>query len=326
MVQRFTVRRFTSVWPAAFDGCRGGRLPGIARRNAGRVVLTMVIGMCVATAEVGAQGTEPVPMKVLRYARYVISQYDSTGDGRLSPEEWSRLEGVPASADRSGDGYLTVDDLAAYLSQYGSRRRIRLMPALVEGAIRLPSLLRGGEFAADSELAPFEEEGAWEGPSGESVMDDDEPGAGRRFTVSGMRLPAGLPRWFIERDLDGDGQVTLAEYAPTGSPARIEEFRAWDRDGDGVITVREALLGPDTGERRRVPRSQPAASGRPAAGAPRAATAADPEDWEEPTEGVDVSDDADVSDEVEVSEPEAEAEGSSESSRSSTGRRSRRSS
>ncbi len=272
-------------------------------------VLVAIGGMGAVASSGWAQGTEPVPMKVLRYARHVIARHDTTGDGRLSPEEWENLEGVPASADRDGDGYLTADDLAAYLAQYGARRRIRLMPATVDGAIRLPSLLHAGDWDPDSEPGLGGETPAWDEPPAEPDIPDEERGGARRFTASSGRLPSGLPRWFIERDLDGDGQVTLAEFAPTGSPAAIEQFRAYDRDGDGVITAREALLGPAPTDRRRSARRSPATEERPATARPSPEAIA-PEVQDDPVEETDEDEDADE----DVAEA-AETQDSSETSR-----------
>ena len=207
--------------------------------------------ICLQPTSCSAQSAEPVPMKVLRYARHLVAQYDTDGDGRLSSEEWSRLPGDPAAADLDGDGYLTVDELAAYMSEYGARRRIRLMPATVETDLRFPSLLRSDEARGDRAAAV--DVSLDTAPDEVDEMDEAAAADSRRFAVPASRLPQGLPSWFRERDLNGDGQVTLAEFAPTGSLADIELFRAYDHNGDGVITVAEALAGPRAPARRAQP-------------------------------------------------------------------------
>jgi hypothetical protein len=63
----------------------------------------------------------------------------------------------------------------------------------------------------------------------------------RKYVVSPSRLPPGLPDWFRQRDRDGDGQLTLAEYAEVGSAAADREFARYDRNQDGLITPREVL-------------------------------------------------------------------------------------
>jgi hypothetical protein len=65
--------------------------------------------------------------------------------------------------------------------------------------------------------------------------------AGQRFFVPPVRLPQGVPPWFVTRDLDGDGQLTLSEFAPHPTQADIEEFNRYDTNHDGVITVDEVL-------------------------------------------------------------------------------------
>jgi hypothetical protein len=54
-------------------------------------------------------------------------------------------------------------------------------------------------------------------------------------------LPAGLPDWFDRRDLNGDGQLVLPEFAVAGTPAERAQFQQFDRNRDGVLTAREYL-------------------------------------------------------------------------------------
>ena len=52
--------------------------------------------------------------------------------------------------------------------------------------------------------------------------------------------PSRLAFELQERDIDGDGQVSLAEFAPEHSENRLSEFALIDRNGDGLITPRES--------------------------------------------------------------------------------------
>jgi hypothetical protein len=69
----------------------------------------------------------------------------------------------------------------------------------------------------------------------------EQPRRGTTFYVPKSRLPPGLPDWFLRRDLDGDGQLSLAEFAPNPTQADLEEFARYDRNGDGFITAKECL-------------------------------------------------------------------------------------
>lgn len=49
--------------------------------------------------------------------------------------------------------------------------------------------------------------------------------------------PSNLPSWFTENDKDADGQLTMNEWPSD----RFEEFSKYDRNGDGIITIEEAM-------------------------------------------------------------------------------------
>lgn len=50
-------------------------------------------------------------------------------------------------------------------------------------------------------------------------------------------LPSGLPSWFTDNDKDSDGQLSMNEWPGD----RFEEFNKYDRNGDGIITIEEAM-------------------------------------------------------------------------------------
>ena len=62
-----------------------------------------------------------------------------------------------------------------------------------------------------------------------------------RFLKPTERLPKGLPDWFAAKDTDGDGQVTMAEFASEWTPEKIAEFARYDLNHDGIITAAECL-------------------------------------------------------------------------------------
>jgi Ca2+-binding EF-hand superfamily protein len=61
-----------------------------------------------------------------------------------------------------------------------------------------------------------------------------------RFLTPQERL-TGLPEWFKKKDADGDGQVTMAEFARDWTPELLNEFNRYDLNHDGVITAAECL-------------------------------------------------------------------------------------
>lgn len=59
--------------------------------------------------------------------------------------------------------------------------------------------------------------------------------------TSVRELPPELPDWFFERDLNQDGQVSMAEFADEWSDDKAEEFMRYDRDEDGILREDELL-------------------------------------------------------------------------------------
>lgn len=231
---------------------------GRVRRAAG--VPTILVGAwCLASIPVVGFGrtSTTIPVKVYRYAGHLVEKYDADGDGRLQPVEWQRMDGNPAVADGDGDGVIEVEELSRYIADYGAVRRIRLMPSMAQAAERFPSLLseglvtggpadRSGQSTARSADEPSGD------PAGSPASDSPSLPSQRRFTVNPSRLPPGLPAWFLRLDSDGDGQLTQSEFTPTGSPAALLEFDAFDHNGDGIMTAKEAAAGarrpPDAGQ------------------------------------------------------------------------------
>lgn len=50
-----------------------------------------------------------------------------------------------------------------------------------------------------------------------------------------------LPTWFFERDLNGDGQIEMAEFTDQWDANKTDEFAMYDANGDGIITADEIL-------------------------------------------------------------------------------------
>jgi hypothetical protein len=62
-----------------------------------------------------------------------------------------------------------------------------------------------------------------------------------RFLTPAERLPKGLPAWFLAKDVHGNGQITMAEFATEWTPETVAEFNRYDLNHDGIITAAEVL-------------------------------------------------------------------------------------
>ena len=70
------------------------------------------------------------------------------------------------------------------------------------------------------------------------------------MTTATELLPKGLDSWFTRSDTDGDGQVSMAEYAAKWDADVAKKFQQLDANGDGFITADEALRGAPSSGRR----------------------------------------------------------------------------
>lgn len=167
-------------------------------------------------------GDTPSPeqqQRVRAFAESMLRQYDKNKNGVLEREEWSEMRGNMKEADKNGDGIITLDELTVHLMAYSQRR---------------------GDFGGRS--GP----GAPGGPNS-NASSSNPSGAtadtrkSYRFLTAQERLPKGLPDWFIRKDVNGDGQVSMAEYASVWSEAMVEEFKRYDLNNDGIITPAEVM-------------------------------------------------------------------------------------
>ncbi len=179
-----------------------------------------------------------VPIKVLRYAQRLVSKYDTDGDGDLSAAESSLMNGTPEQADENRDGLISVQEMAQHVARYGYGRQIRLKPAIAEYLIRFSSSLDAGDAPQDKSLI----RSALPKPAATAGETENKSGAGyKRFSVAPSRIPAGLPKWFIDSDHDGDLQLSLSEYAPQATAEERKKFAEYDSNRDGLVTAWELL-------------------------------------------------------------------------------------
>ncbi len=71
-----------------------------------------------------------------------------------------------------------------------------------------------------------------------------------RFLTPQERLSKELPEWFREKDINGDGQVDMAEFASEWTPELVDEFNRYDLNHDGIITQAECLKAMEGSHRK----------------------------------------------------------------------------
>ena len=210
----------------------------------------------------------PAPAKVVRYAQAMLQRYDEDGDGILQQEEWKKMPGTPQAIDLNGDGQITQDELVHYLNDYGQRRSIRRTavaatkqpePYKFDPAnLRYfrPIWLQATTPAEGAEQTRFELEKddgieKFIAKYGQTIDDEDV----YRKLQEEVQIPArlyyafpehlrGVPAWFLLLDKDGDGQVSLAEFAPASSPEAMALFEQFDKNGNGFIEPDEVRESP----------------------------------------------------------------------------------
>ncbi|NUQ62646.1 MAG: hypothetical protein HUU20_09165 [Pirellulales bacterium] len=201
-----------------------------------------------------AVDSSAIPAKTARYAQRLLERYDKDHSKALEKAEWQEMRGEPSCADRDRNGVLSLEELIAHVAEYGRERKIRLLPPqpgdLAEMAPLLNPEMVGPATADEAAVGDGRKPRVSESPSAESAATPPDSSAEQpdgpqrrdtKFYVPASRLPSGLPASFLARDADGDGQLTLAEFAPKKSKAELDEFARLDRNSDGVITAAEYL-------------------------------------------------------------------------------------
>ena len=191
----------------------------------------MIAVLIGCTAQIHATAPErpaTVTAKLLRYAQWVVRQHDLNKDGRLEADEWGAMQGEPGLADLNHDRQITAEEFAQYIANYSAGRAIRLATAPGGQAMQ-------GQTLPGQTLDGNLRDGA---PPDAAIGQGADPRRDLKFFAN---LPAGVPAWFVERDTDGDGQLTLSEFTPKLHKTEVDDFNRYDSNRDGIVTLKEFL-------------------------------------------------------------------------------------
>jgi Ca2+-binding EF-hand superfamily protein len=188
--------------------------------------------------------------RIRSYAMSLMKRYDKNGDGVLDKSEWSQMSGDPEKYDRNHDGKITLDELVDGLKNWNrpSDDSSAAKPAAASVAASNAGPPAAGSSAVptgDTTASVAGTQGGRNGGPGNrrDGANGRNPSAssGKHYLGPKDRLPEGLPDWFNSSDADGDGQVSMHEFASPLTEEKIAEFAKYDLNGDGFITADEVL-------------------------------------------------------------------------------------
>lgn len=152
----------------------------------------------------------------------MIRRMDQNGDGMIQPDEIDerRREFI---SERFGVDFskpVSIEDIAR-----GFQDRMRERDAG-----------RGSEQARQAQQKKKEEvpQDSYRKTGAERLQNR------KSYRSAGPALPEGMPEWWATKDVDQDGQVTLAEYVGRDRSSSFDRFSDLDSNGDGIVTAREA--------------------------------------------------------------------------------------
>ncbi|MEE8451964.1 MAG: hypothetical protein V3R99_08615 [Thermoguttaceae bacterium] len=175
----------------------------------------------------------------------MLKKYDKNGDGTLQPDEYASMRGTPGSADLDGNATITLEEFAQYVADFGAGRNLCLVVPAMDLGKEVPPLLHPTTPPAIDDEQELSSGSMGAGSRGVRSIPADLR-RDRQFFVPRSRLPAGLPDWFLQRDTDGDGQLTIAEFAAEGSKTQFDQFALYDLNSDGVMTAAEYMRATKT--------------------------------------------------------------------------------
>jgi hypothetical protein len=159
-----------------------------------------------------------------------MGRYDTNRDGVLDATEVTNSRMTDAMEyDRNGDGKVTRDELAV---RYAKRRQSYSQSSQSsQDNSRRDSRDSRGRDSKDKDKENKEVPNPFEKIFSYRITDKDGK----------LKRPAGLPEWFVRRDINVDNQVSMDEYSSKWNSDVIDEFAKADANLDGFITAKECL-------------------------------------------------------------------------------------
>jgi Ca2+-binding EF-hand superfamily protein len=145
--------------------------------------------------------------KYEKYAASLIGQYDENKDGKLSSEETKKMRRPPVGADQNKDGFITKSEL--YDSLSGANRPTAKSSSTADSRKSISSSSRSSRWGSSSDRS------------------------------SSSRSSSSSSRDFEKFDKNEDRQVQMHEYSAKWDDKIVKEFYEKDKNGDGVITLKE---------------------------------------------------------------------------------------
>lgn len=150
------------------------------------------------------------------FAEMRFRRYDLNGDGLLNNDEIpDTLRAEREKWDTNRDGFIDLSEYKGYFNAVMQQRQQE----------------NGGPGGGFGGLGGYDVGGSDTPPE-----DDDK----KPTVYRAGKLPKELPDWFQKIDVDNDAQIGLYEWKKSGRP--LDEFKKWDRNNDGFITINEVLF------------------------------------------------------------------------------------
>ena len=156
-------------------------------------------------------GTVPESERIRKFATDTIKKHDKDGNGILDGDELKDL-GASSRADTSGDGKITHNELVAFYTPKTASTNNPQPVARPKVAAQEPSESTAQRKFVNTTRKSY------------------------RFKSTKERLK---PWRFASKDTNGDGQVSMSEYARSWTDRTAAEFQGYDKDNDGLITAAE---------------------------------------------------------------------------------------